>query len=149
MSKNITIWLAMISVFLLSGCASVPMASKEVDLVLKQFPAPPENKAGLYVYRNTFFGQALKKTVSLDGVVVGETANKIYFYSVIIPGPHTLSTESEFSDNAISFEADAGKNYFAEQYIKMGVFVGGANLRMVDEDKGMKAVQKCSLAKRQ
>jgi len=108
--------------------------------------APPENQAGLYIYRNTFSGQALKKTVYLDGNMVGETANKVYFYKIISPGPHTISTESEFSDNAISFEADGGTNYFAEQYIKMGVFVGGANIRMVDENEGKKAVLECELA---
>ena len=145
-----SIFLAILAfVMLLSGCASVPMASKEKDAALKQFVSPPKDKAGLYVYRDTFVGQALKKTVSLDGSVIGETANKVYFYKEIPPGQHTLSTESEFSDNSISFQADAGKNYYAEQYIKMGVFVGGANLKMVDENVGKKAIQECGLAQSQ
>ena len=123
------------------------MGSKEQDATLKNFSAPTENKAGLYIYRNTFVGQGLKKTVSLDGSVIGETANKVYFYKEITPGPHTLSTESEFSDNVINFQADAGKNYYAQQFIKMGVFVGGANLKMVDETEGKKEVLQCELAK--
>ncbi|MDT8452929.1 MAG: hypothetical protein RQ936_09340, partial [Gammaproteobacteria bacterium] len=57
-----------------------------------------------------------------------------------------LSTESEFSDNEIFFEAEGGNNYFAEQYIRIGVFVGGANLRMVSEQEGMAAVRECELA---
>lgn len=100
----------------------------------------------MYIYRNSFVGQALKKTVTLDGVVVGETANKVYFYKEIAPGEHTLATESEFSDNTLTFTAGPGKTYFAEQYIKMGVFVGGAGLRMVDEEAGKKGVSECSLA---
>jgi hypothetical protein len=28
---------------------------------------------------------------------------------------------------------EAGKNYFIEQFIKLGVFVGGAGLEQVDE----------------
>lgn len=43
------------------------MANQQKDAELKQFKAPPDNKAGLYIFRNTFVGQALKKTVTLDG----------------------------------------------------------------------------------
>lgn len=132
---------------LISGCASVPMASKEQDAVMKTFSKPAANKAGLYVYRNSFAGQALKKNVYVDGVLLGETANKVYFYKEISPGQHQLSTESEFSDNAINFQANGGSNYFAEQYIKIGAFVGGANVEMVSEEKGMKNVLECELAK--
>jgi protein involved in sex pheromone biosynthesis len=147
MMKNILILAAIATAVILSGCASVPMASPEEDAEAKNFSDPPANKAGLYVYRDTFVGQALKKTVYLDGDMIGETANKVYFYNLIDPGQHTLSTESEFSDNDIQFEAKGGKNHFAEQYIKMGIFVGGANLRMVSEEEGRKAVLECKLAK--
>ena len=147
MFRKVLLGAAIISVFLLSGCASVPMASMEQDATAKKFSQPAADKAGLYVFRNTFVGQALKKTVSLDGAIIGETANKIFFYKEITPGSHTLSTESEFSDNVITFQADGGKNYFSEQYIKMGVFVGGAGLKMVPEEEGKRKVLECGLAK--
>ncbi|NPU90586.1 MAG: DUF2846 domain-containing protein [Gammaproteobacteria bacterium] len=146
MFKKFVIGAALISSSFLTGCASVPMASQEADAELKKFAPPLSDKAGLYIYRNTAVGQALKKTVSLDGAVVGETANKVYFYKEITPGEHVLATESEFSDNSVTFQADAGKNYFAEQYIKMGVFVGGAGVKMVDETTGKQAVSECGLA---
>lgn len=139
--------LVMAACAILTGCASVPMASKEQDAALKQFPQPSADKAGLYVYRNTFGGQALKKTLSIDDSVIGETANKTFFYREITSGAHKLSTESEFSDNSTTFQADAGKNYFAEQYIKIGVFVGGAGIKMVSEEEGKKQVLECGLAK--
>jgi hypothetical protein len=82
-----------------------------------------------------------------DGSVIGETANKTFFYKQITPGQHTLSTESEFSDNSITFQAVSGKNYFAEQEIKMGVLVAGADVAMVSEDQGKKKVLECDLAK--
>lgn len=138
--------IALAATILMSGCASVPMAPKEADAALKTFSTPAQDKAALYIYRNSFVGQALKKTLTLDGVIIGETANKVYFYKEISPGEHTLSTESEFSDNAINFTAEPGKTYFAEQYIKLGAFVGGAGLRMVDEATGKKGVSECSLA---
>lgn len=149
MYKKIVTWGAIVSSLVMTGCASVPMAPKEQDIAMKKFEAPVANKAGLYVYRNTFVGQALKKAVSLDGKLIGQTANKVYFYKPVDPGQHVLSTESEFGDNSLKFEASAGKNYFFEQYIKMGVFVGGANIRMVTEDEGKKAISECSLAQEQ
>jgi len=144
--KSITTIILM-GIFMLSGCASVPMAPPEMDTALKSFAKPSGDKAGLYVYRDTFIGQALKKTISLDGNVIGSSANKVFFYREITPGDHTLSTESEFSDNSVTFTAEKEKNYFAEQYIKMGVFVGGANIRMVSEEVGKKGVLGCHLAK--
>ena len=138
---------ALISVSLVTGCASVPMASKEEDAALKQFSKPTEDKAGLYIYRDSSVGQALKKNVYVDGKLVGETANKVYFYKEVTPGEHKISTESEFSENDASFNAKAGQNYFAEQYIKMGVFVGGAGVKMVSETEGKSAVKECELAK--
>ena len=147
MFRKILMGMGLITTVLVSGCASVPMAPKEADAALKTFPAPTADKAALYVYRNSFVGQALKKTVTLDGVVIGETANKVYFYKEITPGEHTLATESEFSDNAVTFHAAPGQTYFAEQYIKMGVFVGGAGIRIVDGEVGKKGIAECSLAK--
>lgn len=147
MFKKAIFGAALIFIALLSGCASVPMAPMEQDTALKSFSQPAADKSGLYVFRNTFVGQALKKTVSLDGSVIGETANKTYFYREITPGMHTLSTESEFSDNSITFQAEGAKNYFAKQYIRVGVFVGGANLEMVSEEEGRKEILECKLAK--
>jgi hypothetical protein len=139
---------ALFSFSLLAGCASVPMAPKEQDLTLKAFPQPAADKSGLYVYRiKSFVGGALKKNIYVDKVMVGETAPGIYFYKEITPGQHEISTESEFSDNVITLQAEGGKNYFCQQYIKMGVFVGGANVVMVSEEEGKAAIRKCGLAK--
>jgi hypothetical protein len=137
---------ALVSALVISGCASVPMASKEADAAHKTFAPPPAEKSALYIYRNSFVGQALKKTLRVDGTVIGETANKVYFYKEITPGEHTIATESEFSDNTVTFTAEPGKTYFAEQYIKLGAFVGGAGIRMVDDETGKKNVNECSLA---
>lgn len=133
----------------LSGCASVPMAPKEQDAAAKAFAPPASGKAGLYVYRDSFVGKALRKAVSIDGTVIGTTANKTYFFKEIAPGSHTLSTESEFGDNTVTFQAEAGKNHYARQYMKMGVFVGGSGIEMVGEEEGKAAVLQCERAQSQ
>jgi hypothetical protein len=92
-------------------------------------------------------GAALKKTVYIDGKPIGETAPNTYFYHEVPPGQHTLSTESEFGENDLKIETQADMNYFIDQNIRMGVFVGGASLKLVPDEVGKKAVQKCKLAK--
>lgn len=130
----------------LSGCASVPMASVEADAEAKEFKTPPEGKSGLYVFRDGFMGQALKKTITVDGEFLGETAPDVYFYKVLDAGEHTVSTESEFSPNDLIINTESQKNYFLENYMKPGLFVGGANLKQVSEEEGMKRVSKLQLA---
>jgi len=76
---------------------------------------------------------------------LGKTANKVYFYKQIEAGSHVLATESEFGNNELAFEAEEGNNYFFEQYIKMGVFVGGANVKAVTEAEGEEGVSQCKL----
>lgn len=131
----------------LTGCASVPMATVEEDIAKKQFNAPPPHLSGLYIYRNTNFGAALKKNISIDGQIIGESAPMTFFYKTLEPGTHSISTESEFSDNSLQLKTEAGKNYYVKQIIKLGMFVGGADLIPVDELEGRNGVLECKLAK--
>ena len=132
---------------LLAGCASVPMASKEHDAALKAFNTPANDRSGVYIYRNSSFGGALTKKINIDKTYIGKSAPDVYFYQELAPGNHTISTESEFSDNQIDLATEGGKNYFVRQYIKMGVFVGGANLEIVSDEEGKEGVLECELAK--
>jgi len=149
MERIIKISMILSVIILFAGCASVKMATKEEDMALKKFALPPPDKAGLYIFRNSFTGQALYKDIYVDSVFIGETANGVYFYLEVSPGTHTISTESEFGENSVRFDAENGKNYFAEQYITVGVFVGGAGIEMVDEKVGMQQVLECELAAQQ
>lgn len=144
--KKLVVVSSLLLMAFFSGCASVPKASKEKDAAAKTFAAPAAGQSGIYIYRDSFIGQALKKNVYIDGKLIGESSNKVFFYASVPAGTHKLSSESEFSDNSIELKTEAGKNYFVEQYIKMGVLVGGAALKPVSEEEGKKAVKKCSLA---
>ncbi len=146
MFKQFMMSAAALSFAVLTGCASVPMESSEKDQALKTFAAPPQDQAGLYIFRDSLLGAALKKTVKIDGEVIGETGPNTYFYRLITPGQHTLATESEFSDNMLQLNAEAGKNHYVRQSIKLGVFVGGAKLTEVSESEGQKGVQSTKLA---
>ncbi len=134
----------------LSGCASVPTVDTAISEQAKSFPAPEEGKAGIYVYRkDTIVGAALKKYVYIDGECIGETAPGVFFYHEVDANKeHTISTESEFSENHVTLFTDEGRHYFINQYIKIGVFVGGAGVELVDEALGKEEVIKTKMAKK-
>ena len=76
-----------------------------------------------------------------------KTAPNVFLYHEVPGGEEVeVATESEFSPNALLVKAEAGINYFVRQYIKLGVFVGGAGLELVDEEKGKEAVRELGLA---
>ena len=138
---------AVLTCVLFAGCASVKMESKDASDKLKQFAPPPTGNAGLYTFRDSSFGAALKKDIFVDGKCVGESAPNVFFYTEVAGGKeHEITTESEFSPNALKLMVEAGKNYFVRQYIKMGLIIGGANLEVVPEDQGKLAVTKLELA---
>jgi NaMN:DMB phosphoribosyltransferase len=47
----------------------------------------------------------------------------------------------------LNFSAEGGKNYYFQQYIKMGVFVGGSGITAVTEEVGKQNVLQCNEAK--
>lgn len=132
---------------LFTGCASVKMESQEASDHAKRFAAPSAGNAGLYVYRDSAVGRSLKKDIRVDGKCLGESAPDVFFHTEVSGGKeHVISTESEFSPNTLTLLFEAGKNYFVRQYIKLGVFVGGADLEAVPESQGKEAVAKLELA---
>lgn len=140
--------LTLAAALLLSGCASVEMVSKAESSKAKEFGSPAQGNAGVYVYRDSFVGQALKKDVWIDGKCIGESAPDVFFYTEVEGGKkHKLDTESEFSPNTLEVMFETGKNYFIRQFIKIGVFVGGAGLEQVPEEQGKAAVAKLEMAK--
>ena len=66
--------IALTVALLVSGCASVDMASKAESAKAKEFNPPSQGNAGVYVYRDSFVGKALKKDVWIDGKCIGESA---------------------------------------------------------------------------
>lgn len=132
----------------MSGCASVPTADTSQTNQALEFSTPSENMAGIYIYRpDAFVGQALKKDIYLNGECVGETAPGVFFYEEVEGDKeHFIGTESEFSANNLTLYTETGRLYFVEQYIKMGLFVGGANVEIVEEMKGREEVAKTQMA---
>lgn len=137
-----------IVILFLSSCVSVPLKTVKESNLAKQFNKPLSGKSGLYIYRNSWPGQILKKDIWVDGKCIGESAPDVFFYKEVAGNKnHIISTESEFSPNKLTLNTVNGKNYFIRQYIKLGLFVGGAGVELVDPKKGMKDISKLELAK--
>ena len=134
---------------ILAGCASVPMESEDVSEKAKSFSSPANGNAGLYLYRTLGMGTALKKDIFVDNKCIGESAPDVFFYEEVKGNEeHKLSTESEFSPNDLILKTEAGKNYFIKQYLKPGVFVGGAALELMEEGEGKKDISESKMAKK-
>ena len=156
MLKNISMELMMSNKILFTlllslgfvGCASVPKADQNASAAVKQLNAPQEGNAGIYVYRSASVkGAALKKDVWADGECLGETSRGVFFYKEVVGNQkHTISTESELSPNHLDIETEVGKQYFVQQFIKIGTFVAGKNLKLVDEQTGKKAISEYAFA---
>ena len=145
--KKILIAMSM-SISILAGCASVPMESNQKSNLAKEFNPPATNKAGVYINRkDTHFGAALKKDVWVDKECIGQTAKGVFFYQEVDGNKeHTISTESEFSPNDLIINMKSGLLYFVEQYLKFGVFVGGAGVEQKDEKTGKKEIAGLKMA---
>ena len=137
----------LLSYLAMTGCASVPMEGMEETSIVKKFNPPVEGNSGLYIYRNSFVGQALKKDVWVDGKCIGETAPDVFFYEEVEGDKfHTISTESEFSPNELIVKVKSGIHYFIRQYIKLGLFVTRrSGIELVDEKQGKEEVSKLDM----
>jgi len=134
-----------IIVSLLTGCASVPMASLDEDKQAKQFILNP-GKSNIYMYRNESLGGAIAMPVALDGRVAGKTGPKTYFYWSVDPGEHTITSLTE-NTAKITINAKAGRNHYIWQEVKMGMWAARSQLHEVSEKKGEKGVNECKLIK--
>lgn len=130
-------------VVLLSGCASVPMASIERDNQAKTFAVKP-GLSNIYVYRNESIGAAVKMDVELDGRLVGQTVASSYFALEVSPGKHTIISKAENS-SMLDVNAEAGKNSFVWQEVKMGLIMARNKLQIVDDEIGKSGIAECKL----
>lgn len=94
----------------MTGCATVPSASKETRDSAISF-RPPPGLADVYVFRPSgFVGGGVLWTVGLDRVLVGQVGNNSFLCLPIVPGKHIIF--ESISSSGTSFTAEAGKNYY-------------------------------------
>ena len=125
----------------LTGCANVQKADPSSSDYAKEFNIPPKGYAGVYLYRNFFMGCGLYKNLYIDGQYLGESDRSCFFYRLARPGLHEIQTESEFSENSIQVNMEEGQNYYIYQWIKPGIFVGRADIELVEPEKAKEEIK--------
>ena len=149
MRTTITCAAFLLSYLAMTGCASVPMEGMEETSIVNKFNPPVEGNSGLYIYRNSFVVQALKKDVWVDGKCIGKSAPYVFFYEEVEGDKsHKVSTkfpwvESPDPDNDLLIKVKSGMNYFFEQYLRM---LGGTGVELVDEEQGKEEVSELDMA---
>jgi hypothetical protein len=140
------ICIGVLGVLLFSGCAAhVPMAPNEADMAVKKFKEPTNGSAGVYIYRDEFFGAAIKMNIFVDDKFIGQTAANTYHYVEVAPGKHIFKGSSE-NDSIIDIEVMANKLYYIWQEVKMGIIYARNKLQLVDKVTGQEGVIKSKLA---
>ena len=59
--------LLLAATLVVSGCATVEMAPQNSSSKSKEFNAPSQGTAGLYIYRDSWMGKILKKDIWING----------------------------------------------------------------------------------
>ncbi len=129
----------------LAGCASVPMGDEARDNQLKTFAAVPQDKAGLYIYRNERMGSGVKMDVEIDGQPIGQTARRTYLYKEVVPGKHMVTSKAENTDT-LEIDVKPGTLSYIWQEVKMGLLYARTKLHLVSESEGKQGVLETSLA---
>jgi hypothetical protein len=117
-------------VALLSGCASVNRQAVQV------FPPAQTDKGVVYFYRESkFVGCAISYNVKEGDKVLGPAGNGTYFFVIAEPGSHTYTASTE-STASRTINVEAGKIYYVECGVDMGIFAGRPSMKIVTEDEG-------------
>ena len=136
--KNFLLFLFVLSIASISGCATVSEALPEQDLKAKSFSQNP-SKASLYIYRNENFGAAIPMAVTVNGQPLGVTGPKSYFHLDLHPGKYSIDSKAEATAN-LPLQTEAGKIYFIWQEVKMGFVTMRSQLHLVDGATGRAGV---------
>jgi Protein of unknown function (DUF2846) len=124
---------------LLSGCATVPMATPTLDAEAKQF-VPPTGKSNVYVFRGGGPGGAIAFQVQLDGRIIGSIAPDTYHLVAVEPGDHAVAASSNENSRMVRFRAVAGQSYFFRIEALMGWASARVGLEQLDDEHGRKGV---------
>jgi hypothetical protein len=139
--------LIVITATFLASCATVPQGDPTLDAKLKTFAPPPATKAGIYIYRPGGIGTAVKRSLFIDDVRIGDSAPNFYYHRYVEPGVRTVTTNSEMGQNKAVVNAQGGENYYFKAYMTMGLITAGSDIVQVGSEEGQEGVLNSKLAK--
>jgi Protein of unknown function (DUF2846) len=127
----------------LAGCGIAPLAPPKADTLAKQM-LPADDKAVIYLFRNSPPSVGWTIPVTLDGKEMGVTGGQTYFRWEVNPGEHMIISKTHDWSGLI-VNAEAGHMYYVWQDIGIGFFVPTSNLSFVDRITAELNLRSCYL----
>ena len=145
MKHLIKLFVVVISISLIAGCASVSKAPAEKSAEAKSFEAPAD-KGSVYLYRTgRAVGAVGQLSVKVNGVAAGGTGPGSFFKWDLNPGVYTFLSSTAESSATIQLDVKAGEVYYIRQDARIGVANGRVTMKEVDDNKGKKEIEGCKL----
>jgi hypothetical protein len=103
------------------------------------------DKALIYVLRPTMLGYAIQTKLAVDGQWMGVNRGDSYFYFSLGSGQHYFCSRAE-NRSVLALKVEAGRTYYLQQDIRMGVMKAQNELTLMDEEKAKEKLEKLHLS---
>lgn len=104
-------------------------------------PEPPAGKAMIYVIRPTMMGNKIQTKLAVDGEWKGVNRGNNYFSFPLDPGEHYVCSKAE-NRSVVTIKVEAGKTYFLQQHIRMGMMKARNSVDLIKEEEGKSKLEK-------
>ena len=119
---------------------------KEKDSVAKNL-VPVSDKAIVYIIRNKMGDWYTPYRMDLDSFQMGWVKIGTYLYTILDPGEHVfICTPPGSAERRLSVKLEEGNIYFLEITFGIGIVSTKVVLKMMDEEKGRKALLACNIS---
>jgi hypothetical protein len=108
-------------------------------------PAQPADKALIYVLRPSMIGNKVQSKLAVDGDWKGTNRGDNYFYFTLDPGAHYFCSLAE-NRSVLKLDIAAGKTYYLQQHVRMGMMKARNKLAVMDEEEGKAKVANAHLS---
>jgi hypothetical protein len=134
-------FVALVSIACLAGCARTAKAPKEESAAAKTFEAPP-GKGAVYLYRlGRAVGAATAIQVKINGMDAGGFGPGTFCRWELKPGKYTFHAKTAESSATVSLAVEAGKVYYIEQNLRIGLATGRVTMKTVSARTGQAGVK--------
>jgi hypothetical protein len=99
------------------------------------------DKALIYVLRPTMMGNKIQTKLAVDGEWKGVNRGNNYFFFSLAPGQHYFCSRAE-NRSVLALKVEAGKTYYLQQEIRMGMMKARNELAVMDDDKAKEKLAK-------
>jgi Protein of unknown function (DUF2846) len=99
------------------------------------------DKALIYVLRPTMFGNKIQTKLAVDSEWMGVNRGNNYFFFSLAPGQHYFCSEAE-NLSVLILTVEAGKTYYLQQEIRMGMVKARNELAVMEEEKAKEKLAK-------